>query len=254
MAESVRTRLFLPQAGANHLFTNDPEILEVARVLRLRSGDRVGVFADDPLDYWYVVEKSDRNGLELRMTGKEINPANPVVPCILFQAHGTAGKAGNIVREAAALGATEVIFFQAERSIGRGSENKIEKLQKVALESCRQCGRSRVPKISLAESDFSTVLDPVRREYPEILFLTLSPKAEGHLLDSLRSWSRAGVGLIIGPEGGFSPDEESLLRSMSTPFVHLGPRVLRMELAAVVALALVQAIISTEHGKKDAER
>jgi len=254
MTESVRTRLFLPQAGAKRLFTDDPEILEVARVLRLRRGDRVGVFADDPLDYWYVVEKSDRNGLELRMTGKEINPANPVVPCVLFQAHGTAGKAGNIVREAAALGATEVIFFQAERSMGRGSENKIEKLQKVAIESCRQCGRSLVPKISSAEPDFPTALESVRREYPSITFLTLSPKGKEHLIMLPYSLVRGGIALVIGPEGGFSPDEESLLRSIPSRFIHLGRRILRMELAAMASLVMVNTVLELAIGRDHEDR
>ncbi|HPO07195.1 MAG TPA: RsmE family RNA methyltransferase [bacterium] len=253
MAESVRTRLFLPQAGAEHLSTDDPEILEVARVLRFRSGDAVGVFADDPFEYRYIVEKSDRRGIELRLEAKAINRANPAVPCILLQAHGKAGKSGEIVKQATALGVTEILFFRAERSIGRGSEDKTEKMRKIAIESCRQCGRSQVPKVSVAKSDFSTVLDLVRREHPEMMFLTLSPEAGEHLLDAPRSRFHAGVCLIIGPEGGFSPDEESLLRSISTRFVHLGPRILRMELAAVVALALVQAMISTEHGETDAE-
>ena len=86
MAKSVQTRLFLPQAGAERLSTDDPEILEVARVLRLRSGDAVGVFADDPFEYRYVVEDATRNGIELRFEAKAINRANPTVPCALLQA------------------------------------------------------------------------------------------------------------------------------------------------------------------------
>ena len=246
MKHEVRTRLFVPQAGKERLFVSGREHLEVARVLRLRPGDCVGVFADDPFDYYYRIESIDRKQIDLQLTSSETNRANPNVTCVLVQACGKAGKNADIVRQATALGATRISFFRADRSIGRIASAKVDRLAKVAIESCRQCGRSHIPKITIQNEGLEPVLDSILSDHPDITLFALSPNADRHLLSFPPDHFAHGSAVIVGPEGGFSSEEEQILQLKQAHLAGLGPRVLRMELACVVALALVQSFTNAE--------
>jgi 16S rRNA (uracil1498-N3)-methyltransferase len=249
----ARTRLFLPDAGKERLVIADYESLEVARALRLRPGNGVGAFADDSYDYYYRVEVADRRQIELRLVGREINRANPKVTCILVQACGKAGKNADIVRQATALGVTEISFFRADRSVGRMAADKVERLTKVAIESCRQCGRSRIPKVTMQDEGLGPVLDRVVSDYPGMTLFALCPDSDRHLNSFPLDHFARGSAIIVGPEGGFSCQEKPILLTKQARFAHLGPRILRMELASVVALALVQSMMSAKYGVRNAE-
>ncbi|MFH1738124.1 MAG: RsmE family RNA methyltransferase [bacterium] len=249
MKNQSRTRLFVPQAGEERLILDDPEILEVARVLRLRPEDEIALFADDSFEYTYTVRASNRKQLEIRCKGKEPNRANPQLSCILVQAFGKAGKNADIVKQATALGVTQISFYRAERSIGRIASDKADRLMKTAIESCRQCGRSRVPEVIVEDQGLGCVLDRVADKHPGVALIALSPESDRNLNAMSRNQFASGAVLVVGPEGGFSREEEAVLRSKDACFVNLGPRVLRMELASVVALSLLNA----DFGVRNAE-
>ena len=86
---------------------------------------------------------------------------------------------------------------------------------------------------------FAQITNPARRKY--LAQVSLMDDAIGQTLTALKNLP---LGLIIGPEGGFSDDERAKLNAL--PFVvpiSLGPRILRADTAAVAALAVIQATI-----------
>jgi len=242
MHGEVRTRLFLPQAGSERIITTDEGALDIARVLKLRKDDLVGLFKDDPFDYEYRVESVTRRQLVLEYRGRRENTANPQATCVLVQASGKSGKNEEIVRHGTALGVTEFLFFRADRSIGRIVFDKAKRLQKIALESCRQCGRSRVPVVALQDQGLEPALDGIAKYKP--VLIACIPGNNRALWRTPRENLAEGVVLVIGPEGGFSPDEHRTLSRKGAHIAGLGPRTLRMELASVVALALVQSSLN----------
>ena len=122
------------------------------------------------------------------------------------------------------------------------SRVNLERLQANAIEACEQCGVIWIPEIAPVEP----LTEALKRWPPERLLVFCDEEAEqASPLDALGSARPdSGVGLLIGPEGGFDDDERAAI--LSAPRVlrlSLGPRILRADTAAVAALTLIQATL-----------
>lgn len=118
---------------------------------------------------------------------------------------------------------------------------KHERLVANAIEAAEQCEVLSVPKVE-AEVTLERLLDawPADRA----LILADEGEASSSPVEALSALRGRKVGLLVGPEGGFSDEERARLRAL--PYVvpiSLGPRILRADTAAVAALAVIQAII-----------
>src|SRR5277367_2424931 len=122
------------------------------------------------------------------------------------------------------------------------SRVNLERLQANAIEACEQCGVIWTPEIAPVEP----LAEALKRWPPERLLVFCDEEAEtASPLDALAA-ARAdgGVGLLIGPEGGFDDEERAAI--LSTPRMlrlSLGPRILRADTAAVAAMTLIQATL-----------
>ena len=118
----------------------------------------------------------------------------------------------------------------------------LERLRANAIEACEQCGVIWTPEIAPLET-----LDKALRGWPaERLLVFCDEEAdETSPLEGLARMSAdLGVGLLIGPEGGFDDDERAaILKVPRVLRLSLGPRILRADTAAVAALALIQATL-----------
>ena len=139
-----------------------------------------------------------------------------------------------IVEKAVEMGAARVLPVQTDYT---QSANRIrqDKLQAHAVEAAEQCGGTFVPPVEDL-SKLSTVL----KDWPadrQLMFCDELLIGDPVALPNLTGpWA-----ILIGPEGGFSPAEREVLRSL--PFAHpvsLGPRILRADTAAVAALTVWQ--------------
>ena len=122
------------------------------------------------------------------------------------------------------------------------SRVNLERLQANAIEACEQCGVIWIPEIAPVEP----LAEALKRWPPERLLVFCDEEAEqASPLDALgNARADSGVGLLIGPEGGFDDDERAAI--LSAPRVlrlSLGPRILRADTAAVAALTLIQATL-----------
>jgi 16S rRNA (uracil1498-N3)-methyltransferase len=122
------------------------------------------------------------------------------------------------------------------------SRVNLERLQANAIEACEQCGVIWIPEIAPVEP----LTEALKLWPPERLLVFCDEEADqASPLDALESAHAAdGVGLLIGPEGGFDDDERAAI--LSAPRVlrlSLGPRILRADTAAVAALTLIQATL-----------
>jgi len=144
-----------------------------------------------------------------------------------------------IVEKAAELGARRVRPTITERT--NADHTRVERLQAIATEAAEQTGRLDVPQ----------VLEPVRLDKliggweagRRLLFCDEAGDA-APALEALQGQPDAPWAILIGPEGGFSPREREMLRSLNfaTPAT-LGPRILRADTAAISALTLWQAAL-----------
>jgi len=117
----------------------------------------------------------------------------------------------------------------------------LERMRANAIEAAEQCGVLRVPEVAAPER-LATVLGSWPADRP-LIFCDEDAEIANPIdaLSALKDGSPVSV--LIGPEGGFSPEERTLL--LAQPFttrLSLGPRIMRADTAAVAVLALVNAV------------
>ncbi len=156
-----------------------------------------------------------------------------------------------LIEKATELGAAAIVPVMTERSVlrlsGERAERKREHWQAVAQASAEQCGRTRVPAIATPTSlSHALQAEAGDASCPADLRLLLSLADAQPLPQRLNTHEQshsapARLRLYSGPEGGFSPTEEALLRQAGALPTSLGPRVLRSETAPLAVLAVMAA-------------
>ncbi|OIQ93450.1 ribosomal RNA small subunit methyltransferase E [mine drainage metagenome] len=209
------------------------------RALRLRPGDELVLF-DGGGGEWpgRLVEA----GRALRVILGEWRGVEREAPLALTlaQALATADKMDWVVQKAVELGACAIVPVQAKRSVlrlsGERAAKRLGHWQQVMVAACEQCGRNRLPALADVIDLPHYLAQPAAHE----MRLLLSPGA-GTRLSALPRPAGA-VTLLVGPEGGFDPEEEAAALSAGFQPVSLGPRVLRTETAGLAAIAALMAL------------
>jgi 16S rRNA (uracil1498-N3)-methyltransferase len=135
------------------------------------------------------------------------------------------------------LGVARFVPVQTQRSMSERLNS--DRLRAHMIEAAEQCGRTHVPEIAPLIK-----LDALLQDWPDNRALLFCDETGGEdIIATLRSHPAKAWGILIGPEGGFTADERSLLRAhAATVAVTLGQNILRADTAAVAAIAIFQSI------------
>lgn len=156
---------------------------------------------------------------------------------VLVQALGKGDKTEQVLRAATALGVAELHLVESERSIARMSDrndNKRARWEAIALDAARQCGRADVPKI-VGPHTLEQELDGWREQ--SAIKLCMMPGAAQSLRALTTEWSVGSpIAILIGPEGGLSPEEVKAAEQAGFVAASLGELVLRTEIAGTAVL------------------
>ncbi|MDZ4201660.1 MAG: 16S rRNA (uracil(1498)-N(3))-methyltransferase [Gallionella sp.] len=229
----------LPASGS---FDLPPDAAHHAsRVLRLREGDAVQLFDGLGHECHGIIGEIGGKRVGVRdLAAADTNRESPL-RMVLAQAMASSEKMDWVIQKATELGVAEIQPLDTERSVARlSSERAAKRLahwQQVVISACEQCGRNVLPTVR-APLDIMTWLRQTR-EVPETKFILL-PQGAAALHTQARL--AAGVILLIGAEGGFTPGESEAALQCGFAPIRLGARVLRTETAAVAGLAALQTL------------
>lgn len=250
-----RRRFYAPPADILDLRVNlsTEETHHLTRVLRLKPGAEVFVF--DGLGREYRCRLAGERGkrAQLEIIEALTDVVESPLRITLAQALAKGEKFDLIIQKATELGVTAIAPLITEQTDVKLREERMEKRldrwQRISLEAMKQSGRRRLvdimPPVTLTEflSEHSSSLN---RFATAPTLLVFSEKGGAPIKDALddtgvsHSFSSHSLIALVGPEGGWSDDELSLLKERGSKAVSLGPRVLRTETAALVAIALIQ--------------
>ncbi|GGH15305.1 16S rRNA (uracil(1498)-N(3))-methyltransferase [Silvibacterium dinghuense] len=220
------------------------------RVLRAQAGMEFDIVAGDRV--WH--------GIIAGITGDQVRfnlvaevESDPALPVTLLLSVFKFDRMEWTIEKATELGVERivpVIARRTEKHLGQSAAGRVERWRKIAHQAAQQSRRSDVPviedplplktaakregeavKLLLAEQERTTTL---RRALVESLCLEEGMTGCDELLP---------VRLAVGPEGGWTAEEEALFDSEGWKAVSLGPRILRAETAAITALAVVAAML-----------
>jgi 16S rRNA (uracil1498-N3)-methyltransferase len=239
------TVIDLPAGTARHV-----------QVLRLQPGDALRLFNGEGGEWDATVTAMGRQQVQVRIDAHHAVDRELRWPVTLVAAMPANDRFEWLIEKATELGATAIEPVMTERSVlrlsGERAERKREHWQAVAQAAAEQCGRTRVPRISLPVPLTAALRQEVAHAAPAHRLLLSLADAEP-LAQRLRQAlgapphdAREGatapsLRLYSGPEGGFSATEEAALRAAGALPTTLGPRVLRAETAPLAVLATLQA-------------
>lgn len=228
-----------------------PEGHHAASVRRIAAGESLDVVDGRGARLTCEVVASDRDGLDLRVVEALVEPA-PRPRLVLVQALAKGGRDEQAVETATEIGVDAVLPWQADRSIVRWSPSKSargrEKWESVARAAAKQSRRAWVPEVG-SVLDSRGLVGWVGRLIDEGgAALVCHEEGERPLSALLASAAQRlsqapAVALIVGPEGGISPEELDALRGAGAEVVLLGPHVLRSASAGPAAAVLLSAAL-----------
>ncbi|MEW6440978.1 MAG: 16S rRNA (uracil(1498)-N(3))-methyltransferase [bacterium] len=215
----------------------------VCEVLRMRRGDPLVLFDGSGWQYAAVLldvtSRLARVGILERVPGKADSPLWLLLAVGLLKAQ----KMDLVIQKASELGAAEICPVAAARSVpvlpSERSEPRLRRWRKIAEEASRQSGRASVAEIRPVSS-----LDETLTRRPEVdlglLFTASAPSNLGLPAGAQTRSPPRRILLLVGPEGGFTAQEEAAALAAGFVAAGLGPRILRAETAAILAVALAQ--------------
>jgi len=244
ISTSAPHRIFVSPENINQerIILQGELLKKVRLVLRLKPKDTLSVFDGTGFEYLAQIVSLTPHAAELKIVGKTHSPRESPLEIHLGQALPKSQKMDFIIQKAVELGVGEIHPFFSSRTIPRfnlsQAMKKVERWQKISQEASQQSGRIDIPTVNLVV------------EFVELLTLP-SPASLKIILqkdpsnDSLRNFLTTNQGkrdifFLVGPEGGFSPEE--ITRALDHGFkpISLGERILRTETVALTFLSILQ--------------
>jgi 16S rRNA (uracil1498-N3)-methyltransferase len=210
-------------------------------VLRLKPGDAIAVFDGLGNEFPARIVTVERRQIGVALSDKVVPGTESPLRIALAQSYLKDKKMDQLVRQVMELGVNHFIPFMAHRSVPRPDQDRSrarhQRWEKIALEAVKQCRRSRPMDVEPVLS-FEAAL-ALSQSYDLKLFFW-EVQGDSPFLRPSRRPPPGSVFIMIGPEGGFEAREQNLAREHGFLTVQMGPRILRVETAAIAACTLVQ--------------
>ena len=224
----------------------DDEARHLSRVLRLEAGAVVRVFDGHGREFTAVVTRTTKTLASVRIAAAQAPVIEPRVAITLAHAVLKGDKMDDVIRDAVMIGAAAVqpiVSTRTEVTLGMLERTRRgERWSRVAVSSAKQCGRAVVPPI-LTPVTFDSLLATLEIPTPAHPPLMLvEPSADYRVLSlaELDAVPPPSAMLVIGPEGGWTPDEVERAAPVCR-LVRLGGRTVRADAMATVAIAALFA-------------
>lgn len=208
----------------------DPALVgQISKVLRLKEGEKVILCDGEGNEALAEIKKMEKNRVSFKLTEKQKNQNEPKIRIILYCAVLKKENFELVCQKATETGAAEIVPILTDRTVKTGLN--MERLQKIIKEAAEQSERGIVPKVSEPVS-FEEAMRDAHERADKVLFFSKN----GKNIEDLGKISI--IALFIGPEGGWTEQEEELARKNGAEITTLGKLTLRAETAAIVACYL----------------
>lgn len=237
-------RLFVPEVSGKgfEVVLSGPQKRYVCDVLRMGRGDSIVLFDGSGVEYLSTIIEATHRHVTLKIQGKEPGRRESPVDIGIGIGLLKTNKMDLVVQKVSELGVKAIHPLATQRAVAALDPDRAEqrrgRWQTIAREASRQSGRAAVTEVHPLLS-FDEIVEQSLNADLSLLFTT---EATG-LLEAIveRQAKRPSrVLLLVGPEGGFSPEEEQTALEKGFLPVGMGPRILRAETAAIVAVSIVQ--------------
>lgn len=229
--------------AAGQLLDLPPDVAHHIHVVRLAAGDPLTLFNGQGGQYHAVLTEVGKKRATAELRAFDPGEVELPYPVTLAQGLPEGSKMDWIIEKAVELGVSSIQPLAARRCVVRLSaeraQKKLEHWRGVVVAAAEQSGRNRLASVAEPLDVRDWIGTPASG--PRLL---LSPRGTQSLVDWARAAGPQAVTLLVGPEGGFTDEEEDAAVRAGAVMVTMGPRVLRTETAALAAMAMLAALWS----------
>ncbi|MDH2924212.1 16S rRNA m(3)U-1498 methyltransferase [Nicoletella semolina] len=235
-------RIYHPERleGKSHCILSEDAANHVGRVLRMSVGADLILFDGSNHIFHATISRLEKKQIEATIHHTELDDRESPLPIHLGQVISRGDRMEFTIQKSVELGVNTITPLWSERCgvklDGERQDKKLQQWQKIAIAACEQCGRNTIATIRpiMKLSDWCN-------EQDSMLKLNLHPQAK-YTLKSLPDVPKEGVRLLIGSEGGLSPEEIAMTEQAGFTEILLGKRILRTETAALATITALQTL------------
>ena len=223
--------------GQVRLFGEDEK--HIRTVLRAKEGEELTLCDGEGTDYLCRIVSLEC-GVLLDILSAQPCESEPSIKITLYQGLPKADKMELIIQKCVELGIDRIVAVSTERAIvklDKKEGKKLERWQKIAEAAAKQSGRGKIPEVCGRVLKFGEAVAEAQGLDGAII------PYEKEQTRGLRQFAAAfrgkSIGVFIGPEGGFAPEEIALAQESGIVPITLGKRILRTETAGMVTTAIL---------------
>lgn len=218
------------------------DVKHIYKVLRLTEGEEVILNDCEGIEYLAKINEVTKTEVNLDIIEKlDVNNESDV-EIVLFQGMPKAQKMDLIVQKGTELGISKFVPVITERVDVKlkGDFKKLDRLNRIALEACKQSKRSIIPEV-LNPIEFEELLNTINSfDLIVVPYENREDYGIKALVKDINKENIKRIGIVVGPEGGFEEEEIERLKDAKAFIITLGKRILRTETAGFVATSLLQ--------------
>lgn len=236
------------------------DVNHIKNVLRLSINDEINVCNSDLFEnYDCIISNIENNEIICKIKNKIESNAESNVHINIFQALPKADKMELIIQKSVELGVKEITPIEMKRCVAKVDDKsktkKIQRWQKIAETSAKQCGRDLIPKINNIINiknicNYIQEYDIVLLAYENEENNTFKNEIKTIKDKNMETKDELKIGIIIGPEGGLEENEVNLLESYGAKTVTLGKRILRTETVSIALSSIIMYELGDLGGKE----
>lgn len=237
-------KFFVPKEnifGEEAVISGD-DVKHIYKVLRLEEGENIHINNCEGEEYLGRIDSIDKQEVKVKLLEiLAVNNESPI-QVYLYQGLPKSSKMDLIVQKATELGVMEITPIITDRVVVKnelGEFKKVDRWKRIALEACKQCKRTLIPKIN-TPIEFDELIN-ILKDMDLVVVPYENEKGFGirNTIKNLQDRNIKKVAVVIGPEGGYEESEIEKFKQIGADIVTLGPRILRTESAGFVCVSLL---------------
>ena len=231
------------QLAEKEVFISGGDVNHIKNVLRLEVGDWIVACDGNGTDYVSRIQSICSD--EVVASIEKVQPTGTELPVriTLFQGMPKKDKLELIIQKAVELGACEIVPVMTKRTVVKLSEEKkinkrLERWQSIAYAAAKQCDRGIIPTVHKPVSYDEALAMADQLDYNVIPYELQTGMEEARKIVD-QACKQRSLGIFIGPEGGFEPEEVERAMTRNIHPMTLGKRILRTETAGMALLSIL---------------
>lgn len=222
-----------------HIFEGE-QAKHIALSLRMKNGEELTI-CHGGFIYPCVIHNIDKHSVTVKVLDKQKCDNEPGVAVTLFQALPKGDKMDFIIQKAVELGVTRIVPFISSRCVSRPDEKSLKKKtarwQKIALQAAQQSRRGIIPTVEDTVS-MKKAAEMAQELESSVVFYECGGESPSKAIKC----NTKEIGMFIGSEGGFAPEEIEMIQESGASVATLGKRILRAETAPIASMSVIMYI------------